>query len=175
MVYDGGGEGRVVYEGGHEDKVRISPAVDVVSERAADERDPMVLTSIRDAATSRFWALVAKGDTGVGPERREDGGLRLGTRDESMVRLWRGYAQSASSIVRALEVTLKVGVSPRVTSIDSRELVDCRLRRRSHTPYATMAMVRSTTPTKVSSEMALPSTVFLLGTDVVGVVGVAGG
>ena len=98
MVYDGGGEGRVVYEGGHEDKVRISPAVDVVSERAADERDPMVLTSIRDAATrSRFWALVAKGDTGVsGPERREDGGLRLGTRDESMVRLWRGCAQSTS-------------------------------------------------------------------------------
>ena len=89
MVYDGGGEGRVVYEGGHEDKVRISPAVDVVSERAADERDPMVLTSIRDAATrSRFWALVAKGDTGVsGPERREEGGLRLGTRSSSAVRL----------------------------------------------------------------------------------------
>ena len=49
VAYDGGGEGRVAYDGGQvEENVRVSPAVDIASERAADERDPMVLTSMRD-------------------------------------------------------------------------------------------------------------------------------
>ena len=56
-MYDGGGEGLVRYEGGQEERVRISPVVDVASERAAEERDPMVLTSIRGPA-ARSWVRV---------------------------------------------------------------------------------------------------------------------
>ena len=42
MAYDGGGEGLVRYEGGQDEEVvRIRPTADVVSERAAEERDPM--------------------------------------------------------------------------------------------------------------------------------------
>nr|VWP01243.1 Cell division control protein [Ganoderma boninense] len=57
VVYDGGREGRVAYDGGQGEKVRMSPVVDVVSERAADERDPTVLTSMIDPALPpRAWA-----------------------------------------------------------------------------------------------------------------------
>ncbi len=52
MAYDGGGEGPVAYEGGKdEEKVRISSPVDVASERATDERDPMVLASMGDVVS----------------------------------------------------------------------------------------------------------------------------
>ena len=44
VAYDGGGEGRVAYDGGQvDDNVRVSPA-------ASDERDPMLLASMNDSA-----------------------------------------------------------------------------------------------------------------------------